>query len=378
MTRRRYFGIGQASRLASLLDTLGVQRVFLVTGRSSFQASGAATTLAPALAGRYTYRHFDFRENPSFEDVLTGVLALKAHAADVVVAIGGGTAIDTAKLINALAFQEAAALDIITGHAPVARRGLPLICLPTTSGSGSEATHFAVVYVGSKKFSVAHPSLLPDFVLIDPALTFSLPPRLTAITAMDALAQAVESYWSIHSTQRSKRYAAAAIRLALKHVAAAVHAPSPTSRAAMSLAAHLAGMAINISKTTAAHALSYALTSHFGIPHGHAVSLTLGQLFLYNTQLDDSDVADPRGRSYVLGTLAELATLLGCSSATECRDRIDAAMRSLGLETRLSELGISPAEALQVLENNVNMERLANNPRRLDRDAIRGIVRAIG
>src|SRR5207248_4789041 len=125
------------------------------------------------------------------------------------------------------------------------------------------------------KYSVCHEFLLPDIAIVDPILTHKMSPRLTAITGMDALSQAIESYWSIHSTEESKGYAREAIRIIVDQLPKAVNEPTNDSRLAMARASHLAGKAINVTRTTAPHALSYALTSRFGVPHGQAVSLTL-------------------------------------------------------------------------------------------------------
>jgi alcohol dehydrogenase class IV len=249
--------------------------------------------------------------------------------------------------------------------------------VPTTAGSGSEATHFAVVYVNRSKFSLAAASLLPRLAIVDPALTFSLSPATTAVTGMDAFSQAVESYWSVHSTAASKAWASRAIALALEHLPAAVHAPTPQARRAMSKAAHLAGRAIDITRTTGAHAVSYALTSYFGIPHGHAVSLTLGQWLLYNSGVSDADVTDPRGAAYVRETVGELVRMIGCTTAAEGCRRIEQLARTVGLETRLRALGVSAADIDKVIVPNVNVERVVNNPRALDAASLRHLVEAV-
>jgi alcohol dehydrogenase class IV len=323
------------------------------------------------------YRHCGFSQNPKLDELTPAVDAFRAGAFDVVVAIGGGSVIDTAKLINVFAHHEDSTAELITSASVIARRGVPLIAVPTTAGSGSEATHFAVVYRGHVKYSIASPCLLPDVAIVDPALTFSLPPRLTAITAMDAFAQAIESYWCVHSTEESKRYAHRAIALVLEHVRDSVACPAPRVRRAMSKAAYLAGRAINITKTTAAHALSYPLTSYFGIPHGHAACLTLGQLLLFNSNVTDRDVIDPRGVSYVHGVVKDLVDMMGCADPRQGCQAIESLIDAVGLQTRLRALGIRRNDAVNLVVNNVNVERLVNNPRALNHDALTTVVDAI-
>lgn len=254
--------------------------------------------------------------------------------------------------------------------------GLPVIAIPTTAGSGSEATHFAVVYIGQVKYSVASPSMLPRVAIVDPELTFSLPPDTTAVTGLDAFAQAVESYWSIHSTDASKEFSREAIRLALDHLPAAVRNPTAAARQAMSMAAHCAGRAIDMTRTTGPHALSYPLTSYLGVPHGHAVCLTLGQFFIYNSEVTERDVADPRGAAYVREAVGDLVRLMGCRDAVEARARVEAFMRELGLETRLGSLGMPRLDLVDLLVSNVNAERMANNPRALGSTELRELVHA--
>ena len=253
----------------------------------------------------------------------------------------------------------------------------PLIAIPTTSGTGSEATHFSVLYVDNIKHSIVHESMRPAFVIIDPELTYSLPERLTAITAMDAFCQAVESYWSVKSTDQSRKWASTAAAMVLNHVDRAVNEPDPASRAALSEAAHLSGRAIDITRTTAPHALSYTLTALHGIPHGHAVVLFLGPVLEFNAGITASDCHDPRGVPFVLERVKYILDLLGASTAAEGRKFLDRKLDSLGLETRLETLGVTRPVELEGIVASVNSDRLRNNPRRLEPDQLRSIVDSI-
>lgn len=377
MTVNVAFGFGAIRRLSRLLDRIPSRRVLLVTGRTSFERSGAAAAVEPLLRGRDVCRFCEFSENPKIEDVVRGLEAFRSAVPDLVVAVGGGTALDMAKLVNAISHQEGEPIEVATGRSPIRHPGVPLVAVPTTAGSGSEATHFAVVYVDRSKYSVASPTLLPHLAIVDPALTFSLSPATTAVTGMDAFSQAMESYWSVHSTAASKTWAARAISLVLEYLPLAVHAPTPGARRAMCKAAHLAGRAINITRTTGAHAVSYPLTSYFGIPHGHAVSLTLGQWLLYNSGVSDADVTDPRGAAYVRQTVAELIRMMSCANAAEACHRIEQLARTVGLETRLGALGVSRADIDEVIVPNVNVERVVNNPRALNAASLRHLVEAV-
>jgi alcohol dehydrogenase class IV len=377
MTQELHLGRGAVRCVSAVLRRLQASRVFLVTGQASYAASGAEVALASSLAGMETCRFSDFDENPKLPDVLRGIEARRRLPFDAVVAVGGGSALDVAKLVNMLSAQDHDPLEVILGRAPMNRPGLPVIAVPTTAGSGSEATHFAVVYIGSEKYSLAHPQMLPDVAVVDPDLTFSLPPRVTAVTGLDAFAQAVESYWSVHSTPESRADSRAAIALVLEHLVPAVTSPGPWSRHAMSQAAYLAGRAINVTKTTGAHALAYPLTSFFGVPHGHAVALTLGELLVYNSYVTDADVADPRGVAHVRGAVGDLVAMLGCATAGEARLRIASLVGEVGLESRLSTLGMRQPGDLELVVRHLNAERMKNNPRVITAESAHRLLKAV-
>jgi len=368
------FGSGALGQLPEVLGELDTESLFLVTGRASFQASGAADAIE-GLSRDFTIEQFsEFQANPQLADVERGVQQFRQSGCQLLVAVGGGSVIDMAKLIGLLSVQQASPRDIIVADTAVDRPSPPLIAIPTTAGSGSEATHFAVVYVDGQKYSLADDSLLPTCSIVDPALTESMPSYQTAVTGLDALCQAVESMWSVGATDASRQYSVEAIQLVLEHLADAVHRPQPANRTGMSLAANLAGKAINITKTTAPHAISYTMTSQFGVPHGHAVAVLLGPVMSYNAEVTADDVVDPRGVESVQKTMQQLCDLFECADAEAACDRIRALITSLGLPASLTELGICSSQDLHKICDNVNLQRLANNPRRLDADSLSAVI----
>ena len=371
------FEPGAIHQMKDVLDTLHAEAVFLVTGNASYSSSGAQLSL-DRLAGDYRIHRFSgFSPNPKLEDVEFGVRKCREFQPDVVVAIGGGSVIDMAKLIALFAGQDCAPLDIVRQGCEIQSNALPIVAVPTTAGSGSEATHFAVLYVDGRKSSVEHPSLLPQVAIVDPELTYRLPALTTAVCGMDALCQAVESYWSVNSTEVSRQFARESIRLTLDNLVPCVHSPTPRARGAMCKAAHLAGKAIALTKTTAPHAISYTITSRFGVPHGLAVALTLGEMLIFNGSVTDEDVTDPRGVESVRQSVHEICRLLGCTDTREGSNRLNAFMAQMGLPTRLGQVGIRSDDSLQLVCRNVNMQRLANNPRKLTPDALDSLLRRV-
>jgi alcohol dehydrogenase class IV len=368
---------GDVSRVGTILDELGAKSIFLVTQTEAYEGSGASAIIEPFLSHRKVTRFTDFEPNPKLPDTERALKSLKANPCDAVIAVGGGSAIDMAKLVCAFAAQPGSPEEVISELPKLNPKQLPLIAVPTTAGTGSEATHFAVIYVGEKKYSIPHLSLLPDYAIVDPELTHSLPRNIAAVTGLDALCQGIESLWSVQSTKESRSYAREAIQLSWNHLETSVLQAIPESRFAMCQASYLAGRAINISKTTAPHAISYCITSRCGIPHGHAVALTLGSILIFNSQVSSADINDPRGVTYVKSIVGELLQILDCETPVDASKRIAQLMKSIGCETRLSELGINFDDLRQYILENVNLERLKNNPRTLGKEPLNQLLESI-
>ena len=363
--------------VSEILNRLACQSLFLVADPVAYEMSGARASLGHVLASRRVTVFREFQSNPNMGELLRGIELYRAGQRDVVLAVGGGTAIDLAKLIAFCAAQSVDPVDLIKSPTTGVRKGAPVVAVPTTAGTGSEATHFAVVYLDGQKYSVAHENILPDFAIVDASLTESMPANITAETGLDAFCQAVESMWSVHSSEESIGYATEAIELAWRHLEAAVNRPTRDDRVAMCRAAHLAGRAINISRTTAPHAISYTITSRYGVSHGRAVALTLGALLAYNRDVGDTDCTDSRGADYVHKTIDNIVRLLGFETARALEQGIRKFVASLGCPTQLTEVGVTNDAQIEEIVARVNVERLANNPRRLSRQSLRAILQSI-
>lgn len=377
MDQYEFLGKRSISHLKKILKQIHAKKVFLVTGKVSYEKSGAKQKIDMQLLSYDTVYFSDFEPNPQIEDVQKGILLFKKDKFDAIVAVGGGSVIDTAKAINILSAQKDKPIKYITQKKKIKTRGVPLIAVPTTSGSGSEATRFAVVYVKKIKYSLDHPFLLPNYSIVDAQLTYNLPSPIAAASGMDALSQAVESYWSVKSTPLSKKYAKSAIKIILNNVSKAVNTTSRKAKDAMSKAAHLAGKAINISQTTSCHSISYPMTSHFGIPHGQAVVITLGKLLSYNNDVSEKDINDSRGVRYVKKTLSEIIKLLGASTVGDSQKTISKLLREIHLETQLSALGLKKKDLGIILQNGFNPARMRNNPRIVTKEDLRTILQSI-
>ena len=349
---KEFVGINSISSLSEIITKYSPARICLVTGGRSYEASGAKSKLDEIIGGIETFRHFGFEENPKYQDLVLGAQKLKEFNPDMIIAIGGGSVLDTAKIISILPNDEVQSVDVITGEVPVEASEIPFICIPTTSGSGSEATHFAVAYINEKKYSVSDPSLLPDYVILDSGLTNSMSPYQTAVSGMDALCQAIESYWAKGSTDESRAYAKGAIRLIIPNFKKAVNDADVEAKEFMMKGSNLAGKSINISKTTAPHAMSYAITTKFGIPHGHAVSMILPYFFVLNYSSKDVDKK----------IMSDIFSFMNCSTPEEAKDYFQGIMSEIGLETIIYKDDYKVSENIvQDLTDAVNLERLKNH-----------------
>jgi alcohol dehydrogenase len=359
--------------LLDLINKKNIKSVFLVTGKKSYKTTGAEKKLSILLQNCKVTRFFDFEVNPKLEDVLTGVKLLTKEKSELIIAVGGGSVIDVAKSINVLInYDNNQYMDVIGGKLEKLQTKLPLIAIPTTSGTGSEATHFSVLYVNKKKYSVADQSILPNYALLDSELTYSASPYLTAVSGLDALCQSIESYWAVNSTDESKDYASYAIDILLDSLENAVNG-CEISKNAMSTASYLAGKAINISKTTAPHAVSYPITTHFGLPHGHAVAITLGDFLVLNGK-HDIECNDFRGKLYVQKIMNELYQKFGATNAEDCRIVWESLVKKLGVNINKNDYYLNKDSSIHKILNGVNTERLSNNPIKITEKMIKYIL----
>lgn len=358
------FGENAVAKLPAVVAELDAKRVLLVCGRHAFEASGAAGCLPELVKTAAVRRWSEFRANTDALDLIEGLRLVEEVQPDVVVGVGGGSAMDMAKLLCAYqgVTDEAKLHELIRAGGSVTDRSMGLVLAPTTSGSGSEATHFAVVYIGEDKFSIAGPAMLPDTMILDPALTMSATPYQKAASGIDAFAQALESLWSVGGDEASRGHAVAALAELVPALPEFVQTGSIESATRMAAGAHLAGRAIDVSKTTAAHAMSYGITKTYGLPHGHAVALTL-QYFIEAHAAATEEMLQP-GTSVQRHTDAVAAVLsaLDADSPAQARRRFVELAEACGLSLDLVEHGITDRAKMAELTARVNVERMGNNP----------------
>ncbi len=346
-------------RLGAALARLGVRRPLLVCGPSydalELKSYVDALDIEPA-------RFSDFSPNPTIEQVTAAVRAFHDNGCDGVLTIGGGSAIDVGKCVKLFAVldQDRDLLAQDAGYSPITH-----VVIPTTAGTGSESTHFSVVYVDGRKHSVAHDCMLPDQVFIEPTALTTLSDYQRRATLLDALCQCIESVWAANASPESQEYALAGIDLILGQLFAYLRRGDDRADLAIARAANLSGRAINLSQTTAPHAMSYPLTSRYGIAHGHAVGLCLPPVWRHWTaavSTADLDQATAFRRAE-----DALCAHFGVNTPAEAISRFEAILELL----ELPRPEVDSDTALEELAGSVNQERLANSPLPLDAAAIR-------
>ena len=305
------------------------------------------------------YEIFDqFTPNPLYEDVVKGVRMFREGNCEAIVAVGGGSSIDVAKCIKLYSGMDDSNLYLEQEYKD---NDVTLIAIPTTSGTGSESTRYAVIYYDGKKQSVTHESIIPKYAILDYRNLITLPMYQKKCTVMDALCQGIESWWSVNATKESRVYSRKALEMIMENLDAYL-ANEENGNRNMMAAANYAGQAINITQTTAAHAMSYKLTSLYHVPHGRAAFMCLPHIWKYMNE-----------KHVLPEEFQEIAKVLG-------QESVDAAIAYLhALDVKLfAEYPVEMNLAdLEILTTSVNPVRMKINPLLLTEEEIRELYREI-
>ncbi len=351
------------------LKGLGAKGVFLVCGPSMRRLNiGRYFDALPERLGVKVVRFSDFVPNPRYESVVEGIEKFHASGCDVIVAVGGGSPMDVAKAIKLYANMKPGS-DYF--HQTIVPNDIPFIAVPTTSGSGSEATRYSVLCYEGDKRSINDYSGIPSAVVLDPSVLDSLPMYQRQSTMLDALCHGIESYWAVQSTEESKSFARESIRMVMDHMESYLR-NEPEGNAKMLRASYIAGKAINVTQTTAGHAMSYKLTMRYDLAHGFACALCVNALWPYMLEHVD-DCNDPRGADYLRTVFSEIAAAMGCKTAEEGPNKFQRILSKMSLEVPK----VKDGDDYLILRSSVNPARLKNHPVCLDEDSIERLYRDI-
>ena len=369
MNQELFLGFDSSLRLVEILNKIQPSKVLLLRGQYSYAISGAQKYINQVLNERKIayVEFFDFELNPKEKDLKRGLKIISEEQIEFIISIGGGSVLDMAKLIRFYySFKENA-----DGTYTQKNDLLPLVAIPTTAGTGSEATHFAVLYKGNQKYSIAHTKMLPDIAIVDPEFTISTSSYITATTGFDALSQAIESYWNINANEESEEYAKRAIELIYHNLPMAVQdGQNRELRLKIAEGAYLAGKAINITRTTAPHAFSYPFTTYYNYSHGHAVAMTFPFFLQFNYNLIEEKLSPRLDINQYSKKMSYLYSLLNITSRGEAMLSMKKYIEKLGLSLKLPD-NFDP----QLIINNVNIERLENTPIMLNEQDILNVLK---
>ena len=351
-----YFGEGRFDALSEILAEQGVKRAVIACGRHFAPRAEKLREENAAIVGVFG----GVEQNPQLSGIVETVRLCRETKADAVIGIGGGSSLDTAKFAAAIALGDGEAEEYYRGARPFPDKRLAIIAVPTTAGTGSEVTQVSVVSHGTEKKTINNPVFMPRCAIVDPLMTVGVPPRTTMNTGLDALAHALEGYWSRSHQPISDLMAIEAVRIILANLEKAYRDGSDKeARASMAYAALLGGLSFALPKTAASHACSYPLSEDYHLPHGEACAFTLDSLVRIN--------ADER--------LDYLCHAVGLSGTDELADRIDALKALGGLRTRLSDLGEVDLDKL--CRDCAAHPLMNNNPVRLDEQSLRRMFEAL-
>lgn len=365
------FGSGSIRRLGELTREIGGRRVLLVTDHG-LEAAGHETLAENSLraAGLDVTLFDEVHPNPTTHEVDAGLAVARAANIDFIVGLGGGSSMDCAKGINFLLTNGGKIADY-QGYGKATKPMLPMIAVPTTAGTGSEAQSYAIIAdpLSHMKMACGDPQAAVRVAILDPDVTLTMPASVTAATGIDAISHAVESYVTTKRNPVSQLFSRQAWGLLHRGFLAVLHNPNNReARAAMLLGAHLAGSAIENSMLGATHALANPLTAHFGIIHGVAIGILLPHVVRFNAPVANKLYAD-------LAADADLCQP-DDSSAAECLAyHLQLLTERAGLPTRLSDCRVNE-QLFSTLADEAAVQWTGNfNPRPVDAAALLALYR---
>ena len=351
---RSIFGRGVFERLGEEAAAFG-KKALLVTGRRAMKEAGTLDKAVELMRdnGVEVAVFSEVEPEPSTETVDRAVRLIREEGCQLVVGLGGGSAIDVAKAAACLAVHEGSTSEYLAGERKIEREGLPFIAIPTTAGTGAESTNNSVLIDKSRgiKKSIRSPLMLAKLSIVDPLLTVTMPPRVTAASGMDALTQAIESYVSLASNPVSDALAIRAIGYISRYLPKAYeNGGDLEAREMVMLGSFMTGLSFSNASLGAVHGLAHPIGAHFGIPHGVACAILLPHVMRFNLGV--------RREKY-----AEIAAAMGAEpKAEKAVEKVEELLETLNIPKGLSHFGVKK-EDLEKVVRDAGGRSLSNNPR---------------
>ena len=371
-----YTGWGCLNQLLLEVEKLNVNNILIITDPFLKELGLTDSIEKPLLENGYsTTIYTDIAPEPPLAIGEKLVAFTRKHHFDVVIGLGGGSALDLAKLAAVLATHDGKVADYLnlTGTKNLENKGLPKILIPTTSGTGSEVTNISVLSLETTKDVVTHDYLLADVAIIDPALTISLPPKVTAATGVDALTHAIEAYVSVNANEVTDALALQAIKLISGSIRTAVHdGQNKQARSDMSYGSYLAGLAFFNAGVAGVHALAYPLGGQFHIAHGDSNAVLLPYVMGYIRQSCEKRMKD------ILDAMGISSAYISQEEASyKCVEALQQLVRDVNIPSTLKGFNIPESALVQLTDDATKQTRiLARSPMPLKRQDISTIYRA--
>ena len=366
----RSFLLSSEYDLANFLNEKKFEKVFILCGKKSYVNSGAKKILDRYLKGKITKHYYKRSPYPEISELKKIIICLRKFSPDLIIAVGGGSVLDYAKMANVIEVTKNLDKKIANYIYPIKEKLTELVAIPTTAGSGAEVTTNAVIYIDKIKYSLESEIIKPDYFFLIPELVIKGTKKIKSSAGFDAIAQAVESLISKKSTPQSINFAKKSLSISLKYYLDYLKKPNFENASAMCLAANLSGKAISISKTTAPHAISYPFTSLYNISHGHAVSLTLEKFLKFNfINYKKANCNFDLNLRY-----KSIFSIFGVRDIIELENFFIEMKKKAKLEDNFKKLKINLDSNIDRLIDGINLLRLQNNPIILNNNDIKTIL----
>ena len=364
------FTLSKNKDLEFFLKSKKFKKIFILCGKKSYASSGGKKMLSKYLKNNIVKHYFKISPYPELKELKNIISSLRKFEPDLLIAVGGGSVLDYAKIANVVINEENLESLIINSNYPFKKKYTELIAIPTTAGSGAEVTVNAVIYIDKKKYSLENHVIKPDYFFLIPELVINASKKIKSSAGFDAIAQATESLISKKSNSESIKFAKKSLSISLKYYLDYLQRPNFENTSAMCVAANLSGKAISISKTTAPHAVSYPFTSLYNLSHGHAVSLTLEKFLKFNfiNHKKAKCDFDINKRYKTIFKIFDVQNIL------ELENAIIEIKKKAKLESNFVKLKINLKNNIDKLLSGINLQRLKNNPVDLNNKDVKTIL----
>ena len=352
--------IKKKNDIEKIFKSSKIENILFITGKNSFYKTKANEFFKKIFKNKKKFYYFKKNRIPEFEELKQIIQFKDRIKPALIIAVGGGCVMDYAKIVSVYKLGKNLKEKILSSDFNTEK--IKVLAIPTTAGSGAESTSNAVIYFNYKKHSVEGFKIKPDYFCLISDFLLSSNFKVDASSGFDAISQSIESLFSLKSTPQSFEYATQGLKILNQNFFKFLKNKNKINSHQMMVGANLAGKAINISKTTLPHAISYPFTSYFKIPHGHAVSLTLNKFLKFNY----FNQSRSKKNFLLKKRFDTLFSITNTKNIFELDEYVDSIKKAAKLEQRFAHLNIEINRDFNLIARNINESRLMNNPIKLN------------